>query len=203
MAGKYLDWQGRCGFIAACTDVIDRSHASLAIMGPRFLFVRIPSNEPIGTMQFKFENRSHAAKVGREMREATSHLITSEIAEPYELKDPADIHRMANLATLLSYSRSAVYWDRMNKREIEFIPEPEFPIRAGEQLAQIWEAGGMLGLTEPECWEIVSRLALDSIPYVREPSCGLSRPARSRSRRLTCGQVAGSPGQAASVPLLS
>jgi hypothetical protein len=164
--GKSLTWEGRCGYIGACTDEIDRSHTSLAIMGQRFLFVRIPESAPVTTAKFKVQNYEYEEKIGIEMREAVHHCLKSELAEPHYLISENDIDRMANLATLLSYSRSAVHWDKW-KREIEIIPIPESPPRVAVQMSRIWQAGGMLGLTESECWEMITRLAIDSMPYLR------------------------------------
>jgi hypothetical protein len=189
--GKILAWNGRAGYIGACTDEIDRSHTSLAIMGQRFLFIRIPDNDLLEAARFKIENLDYEEKVTQEIRGAVHHCLTGPLAESHLLTNKKDVNRMANLATLVSVSRSAVHWDKW-KREIEMIPKPEAPPRVAAQLSRIWQAGGMLGLTESECWDIVSRLALDSIPYLRgavlRAIAGSPEPVTEAAIRASCGQ---------------
>src|SRR5262249_10425450 len=39
--GKVFHWQGRLGFLAACTPVIDRHYSVMSILGQRFVLLRL------------------------------------------------------------------------------------------------------------------------------------------------------------------
>jgi len=39
--GKTLHWEGRVGFLAGCTQTIDRHHAVMGAMGERFALYRL------------------------------------------------------------------------------------------------------------------------------------------------------------------
>ena len=72
---------------------------------------------------------------------------------------------LIGLAILASQARSPVHRDWTG--EIELVADAEAPTRIIKQLGQVWRACGLLGLPRAESWEVVRRLALDSIPKLR------------------------------------
>jgi hypothetical protein len=53
------------------------------------------------------------------------------------------------------------------KREVELIPGSELPARLVLSLARLFHGMEMLGAPPDECWRLVTKVALDSIPDIR------------------------------------
>jgi hypothetical protein len=164
--GKALHWEGKVGFIAGCTGVIDSQHAVLGAMGDRLAFYRLPEVDP------KRQTKSALARVGREkgmrdeFREAVAALLADAGAQNVEPLSEVEIERMIALATLAVTARSAVERDRVS-REIELILGAEAPARLATMLVSLLRGIVACGATREEAWRIVTKTALDCIPAIR------------------------------------
>ena len=166
--GKRLEWQGRLGFIAGVTDVIDQHHAALAVLGERFLLFRLASvDRPAlakkamanagkeGEMRARLAGAMHAFLAGRSMEkpavgiEAIDHLV--------------------RLADFVTRARSGVFRDGF-KRELEYVPEPEVPTRFAKQMLALGSGLAVVNGNDhvgPDELRVVHRVGLDCIPSIR------------------------------------
>jgi hypothetical protein len=166
--GKELHWQGRLGFLAGVTPIIDSYHSVLSVLGERFVLFRMIQPDREQSARKSLDN----AKVEPTMRASLAGAVQSFLAGlpttapevPQEAKD-----RLVNLANFVTRCRSGVVRDRY-RRELEYIPEPEMPARFVKQLFELLRGVAVvLGHDEAtgEDMDRVARVALDSIPAVR------------------------------------
>ena len=162
--GQTLTWKGKCGFLTGCTTAIDRAHSVVADMGPRSLFLRLPATD-LGTIATTaLDHAGQETAMRANLADATAGILTHLPGTPHEIT--ADVKRgLVGLAILASQARSPVFRDWGG--EIELVGDAEAPTRIIKQLGQVWRACGLLGLPGAESWEVVQRLALDSIPKLR------------------------------------
>lgn len=166
--GKRLEWQGRLGFIAGVTDVIDQHHAALAVLGERFLLFRLAA---VDRPQLARKAMANAGKE-EQMRSRLAGAMHSFLASRSLDKPIVDIRvidDLVKLADFVTRARSGVFRDGF-KRELEYVPEPEVPTRFAKQMLAL--ASGLavvhgndaIGAAE---LRIVHRVGLDCIPSIR------------------------------------
>jgi hypothetical protein len=82
--GDVLHWEGRVGFLAGVTPVIDQHHAVMALLGERFVYLRLPDTdaELIGGAAFD-ENAETAMRAGlaTAMREFVEETPIEDVPE--------------------------------------------------------------------------------------------------------------------------
>ncbi|MFL5760323.1 MAG: hypothetical protein ACJ8F2_01245 [Xanthobacteraceae bacterium] len=166
--GKELHWEGRLGFIAGVTPIIDRHHSALAVLGERFVMLRLamPNRRNLALRAL--------AGAGREvaMREALDAAMRGFLASrgsvaPQVSQDVTEM--LATVADFVTRARSGVIRDGF-RRELEYAPEPEAPTRFAKVLRGL--ACGIAlahdrGDVTTEDLGYVLRVALDSLPDVR------------------------------------
>jgi hypothetical protein len=162
--GRTLTWTGKCGFLAGCTTAIDKAHAVMNDMGPRSLFVRLPPASLDEIAGSALDHMGDEEAMRKALGDATAGLLGHLTGTPHPVSKQARAG-LIGLANLVSQSRSPVHRDY--KGEIELVGDSEAPTRIIKQLGQLWRACGVLGLGQPESWEVVRRCALDSIPKLR------------------------------------
>jgi len=166
--GKELHWEGRLGFIAGVTSVIDRHHAVMGLLGPRFLQVRLrqPSRQQMG--ERAIENASHEQEMRTEIAGAVASFLAQVPLTPPEVS-PSIVQRVAAVADVVTRARSPVVRDGY-RREIEHVPEPESPARLARQLHALLQGivlvRGRDSATEDDV-RLVARVARDCIPGLR------------------------------------
>jgi hypothetical protein len=161
--GQTLNWEGKCGLLAACTTAIDKAHAVMNDMGPRSLFVRLPPADPAKIGASALAHMGRETTMRAELAAATAGLLTHLPGVPHDIEPVAE--GLIALAALVSQARSPVHRDWGG--EVELVGDVEAPTRIIKQLGQLWRACGVLGLGRPESWKVVERCALDSIPKLR------------------------------------
>jgi hypothetical protein len=161
--GRTLTWSGKLGVLACCTSLIDRAHAVMAAMGDRFLLVRLPDEDrpEVGLRALRQAGREQVMR--SELGQAVAG-ITGKLGKPHIIGSDLET-RLVSLADLVSLARSPV--ERDYQGELELVLDAEAPTRIVKALAQIYRACGRLGLDPSASWEVVIRLALDSIPKLR------------------------------------
>jgi hypothetical protein len=162
--GRTLTWDGKCGLLTGCTTAIDRAYGVMAEMGQRWLFLRLPPGDLDKTAGAALDQMGRETAMRAELQQATAGLLHHLPGAPHKVT-PAVRGAIVGLANLASQARSPVHRDYHGG--IDLIGDAEAPTRIIKQLGKLWEACGLLGLPEPESWEVVSRAALDSIPKLR------------------------------------
>lgn len=163
-------WQGKIGVFAGCTETIDAHAAQIQDMGERFVYFRYP----------KSDGWSEALKAltGMSNEDLTTDLqaivldFAAELGldwqSPVSLPDLdlADKIRLVAFAQFSANSRSSVTRDQYT-REITATSSSEFPTRIALVLGQFLKAARYIGIGEKDCWQLIRRVSLDSLPLTR------------------------------------
>jgi len=167
--GETMAWEGKLGFIAGVTPVIDHHRSVYAVLGERFLQLRPPV--PARTKLAKAARQQVGAEavMRRELRAAMAKCVADVSLEnipdwPEELGTAVD-----SLSTLCALARSGVVRDPYRK-DLQLVPEPEVPTRLVKQLVKLGQALAMLrgsSKVGDEEYGIVRTVALDTMPQVR------------------------------------
>lgn len=187
--GLNLAWAGKCGFVAAVTDEIDQHHEPMAALGHRYLYVRQPKLTGAETLEMQYKAGVNVGKQSA-MREALS-LATkrffARLTIPTCPERHPDLDRLYALARLVTLARSHV---GRSTGGIEYVNEPEAPMRLGGQLAQLY--GGLRAIGVDTGWaeRLVVRVGADSVP----PARWRSLAALIARAPLTSEEVAGATG---------
>jgi len=168
--GQRIAWQGKLGFIAGVTPVIDHHKSVYAVLGERFLQIRptLPSRKALAGAARKATGKEKLMR--KELREAMARCIASVNFEripewPDEFTEALDC-----LATLCAIARSGVVRDGSYSKDLLLIPEPEVPTRLIKQLMKLGQALAMLQGREKvkaEDYDIVRKVATDTISHTR------------------------------------
>jgi hypothetical protein len=159
--GMHLVWEGKIGFIGACTPAIDAHHIAMSEMGERFIFTRMPAVDGFEQALAALRSSPNARPL---LRDAVHGLLSRPPGQPHVLDDTS-VRRLAALAALVAQSRTAVARDR--DREIVGKPESEGPGRLTKELHALWCGLGHLGLNRERSWDVVVKVAFSSMPVVR------------------------------------
>jgi hypothetical protein len=109
------------------------------------------------------------------LRSAVKGLLENPCGRPY---DKSDVRRpLIALSSYIARARSPV--DRNHRGDIRLVMDPEAPTRIVKMLAQLWRAGGVLGLDQANTWAMVRRTGLDSIPKLRRAVLDVLVPAET------------------------
>jgi hypothetical protein len=164
--GRTLHWQGKLGFIGACTSVIDNHHAVIAAMGERFIMYRLPAineNEMAGRA---LDHQGSEPLMRKELSRAVGSLFNGlTLSQPEAIKGPEKA-RLVALSTLAVRCRSAVEREGYT-REVELIPESEAPGRLALALARLLGGVTAIGASRADAWRVVSKVAMDCLPALR------------------------------------
>ena len=163
--GTRLEWQGKLGMVMCCTTAYDRAHAVLAELGDRFVLVRLADDGPEDGMRAALDGAGHEGEARDALAVAVAGLLGHEPEHPPLEAAGPDKDRLAALANFVTQARSPVARDY--RGEIELVMDREGPYRFGKQLYALWRGCGLLGLDREQAWEVVARVARDSLPKLR------------------------------------
>jgi hypothetical protein len=163
--GRVLSWRGKAVVIGACTPIFDQYTSVTAAMGERFLLARMSDIKPEAQAQRALDHVGKESIMRHELRATMEGLFAGFEPTEFLLNDAASA-RLSALATLVARCRSHVERDGY-RREIDLIPPSELPARLVLSLARLFHGMQMVGAPEYECWRLVIKVALDSIPDVR------------------------------------
>jgi hypothetical protein len=165
--GKALEWKGRLGLIGGCTPTLDGHHAVMASLGERFLLVRIQDS---GTLDHARRALKHAGKETSMRRELAAAVAGFFAALPtmtgIETITPEETEDLVQLCSLVARCRSSVERDSY-RREIDLIPGAESPTRLSVTCLRLFSGLIAIGAPRPKAWQVVRRVALDSMPALR------------------------------------
>jgi hypothetical protein len=165
--GKTLTWEGKIGFLAACTEAIDSHHAVLAAMGHRFLFYRLPPIDQKGQANAAIDAAGTEVKTRDDLADMIQGFF-AQLSIPETLptirQESKDF--LVMLAIFAARCRSAVDRDGY-RREIELIHEGEAPARFVKSLRYLYAGLSIIGVSELRTKALLAKIALDSIPKIR------------------------------------
>jgi len=165
--GKTLSWEGKCGLIGGCTPAIDTAHAIVATLGERFVFVRARTDDRAMLARRAMAHAGGELQMRNTMKTAVGGLLQNirvpTCAEP--LSEDETI-RLVALADFAAICRAPVIRDPY-RREVEDAPGAEAPTRLAIVLRQLLGGALAIGCTRTRAWELVTRVALDSMPLAR------------------------------------
>jgi hypothetical protein len=166
--GKELHWQGRLGFIAGVTPIIDSHHSVLAVLGQRFVMLRVeqPARQDMATRAL--ENATQESAMRRTLAALVHGFMAALPPTPPTVPDVL-CTQLTTMADFVTRCRSGVVRDGY-RRELEYVPEPEMPARFAKQLFGLLRGVALVcGHEEAtqEDYDRIARVALDCIPAAR------------------------------------
>jgi hypothetical protein len=167
--GKKETWQGRVTIIAAVTQALDQKHEVMALMGERFLMLRLKTNSELSLRMTRKALEDGPEE--QDAKESLSRLAKAivglvKVPERYEPLPMRIRDNLTTLADLVSQCRSPIGRDGRT-REVEGVPFREEGPRLARQLASLYRGLLSIGNTEQEAWVKVRRVGLDSMPELR------------------------------------
>ncbi len=173
--GKELTWEGRVGFIGACTPAIDEHHAVMAAMGERFVLFRLPDVDGRELGRAALNHAGSPAQMRRELKDSVQSLLARVGARvaPRELTS-AENERIVALATFAASARSPVTRNSYT-REIEQVPGEEAPTRLAISLRGMLGGLQAIGASDDEAWSTIRKIAMDCVPTTRRRVLDLLR----------------------------
>jgi len=168
--GESKTWEGKMGFIAGVTSVIDNHQSVFQVLGERFIQYRPTQPDAIALAKKAIANNGGEKVMREEIQNAFADFIagitipqnTTIVSE--NLKD-----RIAHLAAFCVKARSGVIRDGYSSREIELIPDAELPTRLAKQLITMESAFELIGDGTPEeNYELIYKIGMDTMPLKRK-----------------------------------
>jgi hypothetical protein len=167
--GETKEWQGKLGFIAGVTPIIDTHYSIYQVLGERFIQYRPLQPDPIKLSLRAMSISGDENEMREEIQNAFADFIAGikipieKITIPEELKN-----RVAYLSAFCVRARSGIEREGYSTREIELIPESELPTRLSKQLVTLASAFSLIsgGFTE-EDYRLIYKIGMDSLPQKR------------------------------------
>jgi hypothetical protein len=164
--GLRIAWEGKLGFVAGVTPIIDEQHAFLAVMGERFVLYRMPEVARADVARRSLARRGVEPELRARIRATVGDFLEQfvncgPLALPDSFTEPLIV-----LADLVTRARSGVARDGYS-RELLYMPQPEAPTRLAKQLGQLGAASLEMGVSPSETWQLVRKVGWDSVPAVR------------------------------------
>ena len=163
--GQSVSWTGRLGFLAGVTPVIDRHHQVLAVLGQRFLMLRLPPEDRDTLTARALATRGHEHEMRAELREAMRAFLAHVPPAGGSLSPEATAEIVA-VSRYATQGRTGIERDGYT-REILVVPELEVPARFAKAVAALANALMAIGYDEPGALQVVARVGRDSMPQVR------------------------------------
>ena len=196
--GKILQWSGKVGLLTACTNSIDTHHGSISELGQRWMYYRMDDSDGYGETMSALKNTDPKATM-RELYHAVKEFLET-VGVDYKDAHGLDArpftelesNRLYCVGVLSTKARSPVVRDWKTK-EISAVPETEDTRRMSRALGQLYLGLEIIGLDERDRWRIVTRVASDSIPrlrqrIIRESSKGREVKIAPISELVHCGR---------------
>lgn len=168
--GETKDWQGKIGFIAGVTTIIDRHHEIYSVLGERFVQYRPIQPDRIALAKKAISNSGGEDLMREEIQNAMADYISGiEISEEKITAPDWLIDKVAHLASFVVKARSGIIREGYHTREIEQIPDPELPTRLAKQLIILASAFSLMtnGQFTEDDYSLIYKIGLDSLPAKR------------------------------------
>jgi hypothetical protein len=167
--GETKAWEGKMGFIAGVTSVIDNHQSIFQVLGERFIQYRPEQPDARAAAKKAMANSGKEKEMRTEIQNAFADFISGVDIDQTSAEIPEDIkERITYLATFCVRARSGIIRDGYSNREIELIPDIELPTRLAKQLATLAVALSLIDNTAPEeNYELIHKIGLDILPMKR------------------------------------
>jgi predicted transcriptional regulator len=134
---KPLEWKGRMGMLAGCTPTIYRFFEEVADMGERFIYYRLPENDPRKATKLALERRITDTSLNDTLSELYSDYIRDVVRGAGAVVIDQDIEdHIIDLALLAERIRTPVHVDKYTGK-ITNIPISAMPMRTALQLKSV------------------------------------------------------------------
>lgn len=173
--GQQLSWEGRLACFGGVTSQIDQYAQLSAQMGERWVMCRSIVSDTLLKSLRAIDNSGHRG--WREELQQRVKTFYEEVGigfrgEPDKHRRPeislAVQARVAWMADLSARGRSGVPRDPQQGNVVSGMVETETPNRLGRQLCQIYAGLQVIGANHKQTWEVLSKVALDSMPLLRK-----------------------------------
>lgn len=168
--GTRLAWKGKIALVAGCTPMIDSLHSVISVMGERFVYYRLPEGEDEDVAEQArraIRNSSQPSEMRAELVSAVCEFFSRlESVEQTPKHSELDVERLIDLAMLTCRARSPVERDPV-QRFVTLAPQPEAPARLAGVLRRLGVGLRRIGISETDVWQLIAKVALDSIPSPR------------------------------------
>jgi hypothetical protein len=169
--GEAIDWRGKVGLIAGVTPAIDKMMAVNQLLGERFLYLRIHTNNYTRTARKALDRTSGTDAYRKAFQQIVSAMLVELDSTPPDVAVDCGQFKesLVNLATLATHARTAVLRNRFNQT-VESMPEPEGPARMAKQLNLLAKALAIVrgqDKVDQAIYEIVKGVARDSLPQLK------------------------------------
>jgi hypothetical protein len=168
--GQTLTWRGRLVVIGAVTTAWDAAHQVVAVMGDRFVLVRLRTGDHRRKAGLQaMANVSRETAMRRELSAAVGKLMAGAAArlehEPPPELDDGEMVALFGLADLVTRARTPV--ERDYQGGPAWAHDLEMPTRFGKQLVQVARGGLLLGMGREAAMSTAIRCCRDSVPPLR------------------------------------
>ena len=190
--GRTIEFKGRVGFIAACTDMIDHPdhQQTNAEMGERCLYSRDPASDGYHEINATLDSPDGTDKskqlhelFGKFWAELEWPDAWDDAEEPRRLTDE-ERKTVAALAQFAARARSGVQRDKYKREEVQGVSRAALGPRLANSLAQLLRGMERAGCTEAERYRVIAQCALDSIPGIRAAVIDLIRKLPSTTTEV-------------------
>ncbi len=167
--GETKTWEGKIGFIAGVTSVIDKHYEVYTVLGERFVQYRPIQADSIALAKKAMGNSGGEKSMRDDIQNAIADFIAGiNIPQEKALASEELRDHIAHLAAFCVKARSGIIRDGYSTREIDLIPETELPTRLAKQLITLLSALYLVGSNSPEeDYELIWKIAMDSLPQKR------------------------------------
>jgi len=168
-----IEWKGKFGMLAGATLSIEQTRDMESTLGERFLYLRthLSNGDERYIMRKARDNAAQKTKMSESLRKTVRRFLASIKIDTTirTLPSNAWVERyLEDLAIALAKARSGVMRDTYGAREIVFPAERgELGTRLYNQLTLLALTAKQLGMEWVEIEELLMRMALDSVPYIR------------------------------------
>lgn len=135
--GQTVAWEGRLGLLAGVTPVVDNHRIVSALLGERFVYLRLPQEDRRALSRRALAMRDHEHEMRERLRQVVSEFLDGVGGIVPQLSEDTT-EKVIKLADLTTRLRSGVERDTYSSRDILTMPEPEAPgtVRQADRLAR-------------------------------------------------------------------
>src|SRR6266516_1232878 len=165
---RELHWEGRLGFAAGVTYIIDRHQVAMATLGERFVTLRVIMPDRHEMARYALRSRDKRVKMRGELATAMHGFLRSR-GNLRPTMDADVLDTLSTVADFITRARSPVHRDGRG-RELQYAPVAEAPTRFVKVLASLGSGialahdSRVVGRRE---LRLVLRVALDCVPPIR------------------------------------
>lgn len=169
--GRTLKWVGRAAMFSGVTDVIDQYHQVAATLGERWLYYRLDGVDGFAQLKRGLENASKPGWKDELRGHVTAFFEDLDLrfgeSRPHRGLEPKEILRISRIAKVGARCRSGVVWNQFRPQEMVTLTQAEAEGRIGEELGQLYVGMEWIGVEEKARWQVLEKMALDSMPRMR------------------------------------